>query len=246
MEQFLARGNSGENAIKILLEENAQQRELIESLTKIAFTDSLTGLLNRAGYEKVIHDHFGESRANQKKREHQNGHIVFMFVDLDGFKAINDTYGHKAGDIALQEVGKYLAAQVRESDIVLARKGGDEFLSILQGTDKNHADQRIAEIENGLNSISFEYNGETIKVGGSIGAIDYNPAFTIEQNVAFADSAMMERKGGKRRGAALAELTADDFNRANSKPENTTVNGQPVTTAHVTKFDPLVRTRFPF
>ncbi len=94
-----------------------------EQLYHMAHFDSLTGLANR----RQFHDLLGRALKSARRR---NEGVGVMFIDLDSFKEVNDTFGHQAGDQLLQEIGKRIRCTVRETDVV-ARLGGDEFTVIL-------------------------------------------------------------------------------------------------------------------
>lgn len=100
----------------------------------LAHTDSLTGLSNRAGLERAL--------AGVMDAELQ-GNLALLYMDLDGFKAINDTLGHEAGDRVLQQVSTILYKELREHDVV-ARVGGDEFIAVVPGATAERAN-KIAE-----------------------------------------------------------------------------------------------------
>ncbi len=96
-----------------------------EQIRHLAFYDALTGLPNR----RLLHDRFEQAL---RKSARQADHGAVLFIDLDRFKHLNDTYGHEAGDELLKEVGHRAQACVRENDTV-ARMGGDEFVVLLEG-----------------------------------------------------------------------------------------------------------------
>jgi diguanylate cyclase (GGDEF)-like protein len=113
-----------------LEEANVELTEANRELQKRAFTDALTGLPNRVLFEdRLRHALLRMERANQLQVEER---IAVLFVDLDGFKPINDSFGHAAGDQILRAAAERLANTARESDTV-ARIGGDEFLLLLEG-----------------------------------------------------------------------------------------------------------------
>ncbi len=150
--------------------------------------DLLTGLPNRAlAYDRLQQMIYKAQRNNEK--------LGLMFVDLDDFKTVNDTLGHAAGDLLLQQTAKRLLACARESDTV-ARLGGDEFMLILaQGSngklDVTPVAQRI------LQSFSdpFNLDGQQASVGTSLGAAIYpSDADDIETLIANADVAMYKSK----------------------------------------------------
>ncbi|MDP6120860.1 MAG: GGDEF domain-containing protein [Rhodospirillales bacterium] len=104
----------------------AEQQRRIAHLERLAATDELTGALNRRGFESALKRHLAEAR-----RHHEPS--VLVIADLDGFKPINDTYGHRAGDKVLRRVARLLMNNVRKTDYV-GRLGGDEFAVLLTRT----------------------------------------------------------------------------------------------------------------
>ncbi len=104
-----------------------ERKNLESRLAHQAFHDDLTGLPNQAGFNTRL----GESLA---RAEATDATIVLMLMDLDGFKFVNDTHGHRAGDMLLVEVGRRLRACVRDEDMV-ARLGGDEFIIVIERSD---------------------------------------------------------------------------------------------------------------
>lgn len=113
-----------------------------EQLKFLAFHDPLTGLLNRGVMERVLDREFMRS-----KRYHID--LTVIFLDLDDFKSINDTYGHDVGDVALCHIADSLTRHKRDSDIV-ARFAGDEFVVILPSTNKKQAQVYIDRVKNTL------------------------------------------------------------------------------------------------
>jgi diguanylate cyclase (GGDEF)-like protein len=127
--------------------------------------DRLTGLLNWGGLVDVVRETIASSRVGPDRP------AALMLVDLDGFKSVNDTLGHPAGDLLLQQVGAELRSSVRPADIV-ARLGGDEFAILLTDLSEEHnAAQVAAKILNRLRSRSFEVQGIGLNVDASIGVV---------------------------------------------------------------------------
>ena len=153
-----------------------------------AHTDPLTGLPNIRYFNTVI--------SEELRRAKRIGFpVTLLMMDLDGFKAVNDRYGHKNGDTVLIEVGRVLRGQLRKSDTCL-RYGGDEFLAILPGLDKSlgsQTSQRIQAAFDGRCLVNIE--GEDVGVGISIGVATF-PGDGLEPDllVAKADQDMYREK----------------------------------------------------
>ena len=172
----------------LLLKLENQNKEI----TRLANYDNLTGLpVIRLFLESVKHSLL------QQKREQR--FISVLFMDLDGFKQINDTHGHDAGDFILKNVASRILTCIRENDVA-ARMGGDEFLILVNSTD--HVD--IAALCNRIiQSIQepYTFNGKSLNVGVSIGVVQLNKNSNIKEPetlIKLADEAMYEvKKNGK-------------------------------------------------
>ena len=161
-------------------------------LTRIALRDPLTGLGNR-----VLFYEQGRLLAAQARRDETS--FCLVYIDIDGFKPVNDTLGHHIGDQLLQKIGERISKRIRGSDVI-ARLGGDEFAIILP---------RIETLEDATIVIdqlivtlcrSYEVDGKIIKIGASTGAAIFpDDADNIEDLVQLADARMYENKA--RRGS---------------------------------------------
>lgn len=168
------------------------ERKLVEQkLAYFAHHDYLTNLPNRILFSNNLEQSIHLAKRNQYK-------VAALFLDLDGFKQVNDTLGHGAGDLLLQEVAKRLKSVIRASDVV-ARVGGDEFTFALIniGTDENAA-LMARKIVSCL-SETFNLNGQQCHIGGSIGISIYpDDAENIERLIMQADEAMyLAKQSGK-------------------------------------------------
>ena len=167
-----------------------------ESLQEIAYQDDLTGLLNRRGLvDKINQDILDAKRENNR--------FGVMFIDLDGFKLVNDKFGHETGDLVLKNVGKYLKTCIGKQDIV-ARLGGDEFVILLRDTNEEKCiqlAQKIIEPQD-ANSDAF---GNTL-VTPSIGiALSPENGEDVETLIKQADLAMYEAKHNGKNNYHFAE-----------------------------------------
>lgn len=169
----------------------SEQEAEIERLRTLSVTDEATGLLNRRG--------FFDALERALERGHRYGETgALLVIDLDGFKAVNDTYGHAAGDHVLSSVARVLKGCVRTVDDV-ARIGGDEFAVLLNQTSPEHAEERAALIETYLNGLIAPWQGKNILVRASVGCQCFDANSNIEDVFSLADSDMYSRKAGGKR-----------------------------------------------
>lgn len=174
-----------------LTEEMAVRRQAEEKLRHMASHDVLTGLPNRA----LLMDRMTVSLA-RARRYHTKA--ALMFVDLDGFKPVNDTLGHETGDILLKQIAKKLMSCERESDTA-ARIGGDEFVLLLSDISDREAVAAVAKkILTSLSEPTI-INGEEVTVGASIGiSLFPDDGETAEHLLKEADKAMYAvKKSGR-------------------------------------------------
>ncbi|MBZ9712660.1 GGDEF domain-containing protein [Deinococcus multiflagellatus] len=163
---------------------NAELRQAEHRARTLATHDPLTGLPNRALFLEGLDQALG--RAGPEP-------LALLFLDLDGFKAVNDTLGHAAGDELLREVARRLRAGVRESDL-LARLSGDEFVVMLRGLDEGGATQVGARLLGALQGTVW-LGAEAVQVGASCGCALYpGQARDREALLHAADQAMYEAK----------------------------------------------------
>jgi diguanylate cyclase (GGDEF)-like protein len=164
--KIIARVNKSLQAANETLEQRVAERtaELARQsaqLEELATHDTLTGLINRRHLMTQI-----EQALVRAERRHWV--VVLMFIDLDGFKAINDSYGHAAGDRALQEVAARLKRHLRKED-AFARLGGDEFVILMNEVSVPHGATRVAEIVLEELTQLREIDGHPIQLSASIG-----------------------------------------------------------------------------
>ena len=229
-----------------------RRKESEEELRRGAFFDSLTGLSNRAVFLDRL-----QRRISRSKRRQEVGYAV-LFLDLDRFKRINDSFGHHAGDRLLVEVGRRLEACVRGCDTV-ARLGGDEFAVLLDEVRHEHHAFHVAERVLGALAAPMTIEGSEITACASIG-IALGPAKYEDpgQVLRDADTALHQaKKAGKGRHSVfeprmhaeavlLVQLEAD-LRRA-LEHEQFCLYYQPIvslTTGHISSFEALLRWQHP-
>ena len=129
-----------------------------------ALRDSLTGVGNKSLYEAQL-------RQSVERATRDGEQLGVLMIDLDGFKPVNDTYGHEAGDAVLQQVATRIVDETRSSDVI-ARVGGDEFAAVLVKVNSEKDVENIREkLAKSISDASYVVgNGQTISVGASIGA----------------------------------------------------------------------------
>jgi diguanylate cyclase (GGDEF)-like protein len=164
----------------------AQLQERIEQLDMLAHEDSLVGLPNRRGFMRALERLIDRVGRYQEK-------TALLFVDLDGLKVINDSFGHQAGDEALVQVARLLVGGVRKSDVV-ARIGGDEFAILLVHSDEETARETAARLIDVIAASDFMHDGETLPLSVAIGAAAIHAEDTPEEAMARADREMYRRK----------------------------------------------------
>lgn len=164
----------------------AKLKQRVEQLDQLAHEDSLVGLPNRRGFIRAL-----ERLIDRVSRYGERSAI--LFVDLDGLKLINDSFGHSAGDEALIQVARLLVAGVRKSDVV-ARVGGDEFAILLGHSDQEQADETAARLIDIIAGCDFMHGGEPLPLSVAIGAAPIRADDTAESAMSRADEEMYRRK----------------------------------------------------
>jgi diguanylate cyclase (GGDEF)-like protein len=191
----LARSIPSELAV-LLAEIERLQAELeaeqakVKQLEATADIDPLTKLFNRRGFDRELK----RSLAYVKRYWTR---AALIYLDLDGFKSVNDTYGHAAGDAILEAVAAKLVGSVRASDTV-ARLGGDEFGLILWNLSEADAAAKTWALEAALGEATVDWEGTTLGVGASIGFAMLGPSDELAAMLAKADQAMYARKAARK------------------------------------------------
>jgi two-component system cell cycle response regulator len=200
-QDYLVKGQVDFRALRRALKLALARHKRAGQLESQSLTDDLTGLNNRRGFLVA-----GEMQVGLARRHKQP--IAVLFVDLDGFKRINDRFGHAEGDRALIETANVLKRSMRDSD-VKARIGGDEFVGIAINASEQSVAPIRSRLENALKAINRERE-LPYELTFSVG-IFHCPAdddSTVEQLLARADALMYEDKRRKQAGRAAATTTA--------------------------------------
>lgn len=165
----------------------------------LADRDTLAATLNRRAFLRELHRTMSEV-------ERYKTPAAVLYADLDGFKALNDGYGHAAGDAVLRHIGRLLMDSVRESDIV-GRLGGDEFGIILNRAPADEARAKAASLSDKVNSSVIMHVGIAHRIRASIGVHVIASVEDPEDAIARADEAMYADKHARRaQSQAFAEF----------------------------------------
>ena len=171
-------------------ENNRLKRELTEQ-QQLATTDLLTGLKNRRGFDEEFRRELDRTR-----RKKSTGGVLVM-IDLDSFKAINDKWGHQAGDACLKLVGQTLSHDLRDMDCA-ARLGGDEFILLMCDSNCEAISGRIQQLIARLNNLSLIWNDDEIQIRASVGMKQFLLGDRADDIFAAADESMYALKSNSK------------------------------------------------
>ncbi|MBL8544974.1 MAG: GGDEF domain-containing protein [Hyphomonadaceae bacterium] len=181
---------SGLAVLERLTGELAELKAKLEAAEALADRDTLSPVFNRRAFLRELHRTMSEV-------ERYKTSASVIYLDLDGFKALNDAYGHSAGDAILRNVGLILLDSVRESDIV-GRLGGDEFGVILNRANAEEGRTKAQALSDKINSSAILYAGVPHRIRASVGVHPIAMAEDPETALARADEAMYAEKHARR------------------------------------------------
>lgn len=170
--------------------------ELLQAQTRIAEleahadVDPLVEVLNRRGFERELNRSLAYVRR-------YGGEAALLYIDLDGFKAVNDVHGHAVGDALLRAVAGALAGHVRASDVV-GRLGGDEFGVLMWNIGESQARAKACDLEAEIAATKLAHGDALLTVGASAGLVMLSPEASPELAIDAADRAMYVRKKERR------------------------------------------------
>ena len=190
-----------EERTRELQDEVTERRRAEEMLRHVASHDGLTDLPNRSLMMDRLDNAVNRARRDQKK-------CAVLFIDLDGFKPINDSLGHDMGDVVLRETANRLLSSIRDTDTA-ARFGGDEFVLVLTNIETPEDAVPVAQKILAALSVPIALNGKTASVGGSIGIAVYpDHASSAETLLKQADSAMYAVKESGKNNYGMVDSAA--------------------------------------
>jgi len=176
---------------------NAQEYHKLKEMT---VKDNLTGVFNRKGLKNFIQKEFQRTKRSYRP-------LSLVMIDIDDFKAINDSLGHQAGDFVLQKLAGFLLNSVRQADIV-ARYGGDEFAILLPDTGTKRAGMLMNRVLSDLKNQTFEWKSEKIKVEISYGIAttsDLKKQESERELISMADARLYDSKRSQKRMYPMAK-----------------------------------------
>ncbi|WP_018868027.1 MULTISPECIES: EAL domain-containing protein [unclassified Thioalkalivibrio] len=170
-----------------LYEDVTHERQTAQQLVYLAEHDPLTGLYNRHRFQRRL------DQAIQTARR-RDTHFALIYFDLDEFKTINDTFGHRAGDTVLVRAAGEIASLVRGEEI-FARLGGDEFAILIDHASEQEPEGLAERVARAISAIPFRFRGQNYRLTASIGIARYpEHGDNVEDLVAHADAAMYQAK----------------------------------------------------
>ena len=167
-----------------------------QELERLATTDKLTQLLNRFKLDEIL-----EAEIERAKRYHTP--LSLVMVDIDLFKEVNDTFGHRTGDVVLLELARLMRASVRKSDSV-GRWGGEEFLILMPGSDVDASVQLAEKLRKKIANHTIQGIGQ---ITCSFGVAHFRNGLSISEFIEYADSALYQAKRNGRNRVELSSTT---------------------------------------
>lgn len=170
--------------------ETEKLRKCVEEERSKAYTDALTKIPNRMAFDERITNEY-------RRWQRYNNKLTLCLIDIDKFKNVNDTYGHKAGDIVLQTVAGKCNSKVRGSDF-FCRYGGEEFALILPETDLSAAITVAESLRESIEGCSFQYGDKTVQITISCGLAEFKGKDNLDTIFKRADKALYKAKNSGR------------------------------------------------
>jgi diguanylate cyclase (GGDEF)-like protein/PAS domain S-box-containing protein len=184
-----------EGGVAVTTRDIGERKRAEDALRRTTLTDELTGLKNRRGFTAL-----GEHQLKVSRRTGSD--VVVLYADLDGFKRINDTFGHAEGDRALRDVADVLRNAFRDTDVI-ARLGGDEFTVLLVGGDQCTADTVIARVRAMLDARNAAPDRRyRLTISFGVARLDRDREMSLDDLLGAADMALYAAKRRRKQQAA--------------------------------------------
>ena len=169
---------------------------LYKQAIKMAHTDPLTNTKNRAAFNDTIQREYDLANRNSNP-------LSLIFIDIDHFKSVNDTYGHECGDVVLSSIASRITESVRSSDIIF-RYGGEEFVVLLSETNLDEAGVIAERIRSAIKNHTLAFDMKTLNITASLGVSSLKGNDTTDTFVNRADNAMYQAKMNGRNQVRLS------------------------------------------
>ncbi|HXS18524.1 MAG TPA: diguanylate cyclase, partial [Polyangiaceae bacterium] len=195
-QDHLVKGQYARAALGRIMRHSVERKKTEKRLLRLAMRDQLTGLVNRVFFRERVASALAAARRSGEP-------FAVMYVDLDGFKGVNDSHGHDAGDALIQQAAMRLQHSVREEDTI-ARLGGDEFAILLHDAASPRDVLRIAERCRQQLAKPFDLDPQEARISGSLGLAFYPEAGnSVDAMLCAADAAMYRAKREGRNGVCV-------------------------------------------
>jgi len=175
--------------------------EPIYRLHRDATVDKLTGVLNRPEFERRL-----DGVSKHRREKESDHHVALVALDLDGFKGVNDRYGHGAGDAVLQQFAERLRKELRQDDLI-GRMGGDEFMVAMRLERRADIAMVVERLRKSATEMPFRFNGGSHHVGATAGVAWLDAWLKPGEVMASADNALVS---GKSRGKNRSYIASED------------------------------------
>ena len=205
-----------EIGISVIIRDITETVSMLKQLEALAITDDLTGVFNRRHFMTIIDRQIGLSKRH-------NLPVSILMLDIDHFKDINDTYSHLAGDHILREMTAAVSRQMRAHDVI-ARYGGEEFIIMSAEKDEESLLIFTNRLRKAIENEVFEFDGNTIRVTASFGAVLIKPGQSFDAGMVAVDKALYEAKNSGRNMVVLGVIQPDEAIPPELSFENYTVH----------------------
>lgn len=200
-QDYLMKGQVTVESLARSIQYGVERHRLLDSFRGLSLMDDLTGLYNRRGFLSLGASHLRVAQRAGRR-------FVLVYADVDGLKEINDTFGHREGDVALVNAAEILRATFRHSDVI-ARLGGDEFVVLAVEAGSHTGQHLLTRLQSHVDAFNagsrLPYE---LSFSAGVAGYDFTSPLSLEQMLADADEALYTRKRGRRSTTRIREPQA--------------------------------------